>query len=466
MPPGSHSSSSHSSGGFSGGSHSSFHSSPSFHSSSSHSSYSSSYSSSSYSSSHSSSSHSSDYDSSGHSKPAYKPVNKPVERTVDSAENKRKLYHQRHTDDWNTIRTIMIYHYLFCDSNDRQSKTRYRYYPHGYTDKTDYYNKPGYYNEVTGKRYDNIIMPGVENVVTCPHCQKQFFHKWGDSDTSPSTVDCPFCDEHITVRDIEKDEFLKSSETYTPEEKKKLRKETMVSVIPKVLGALVIISVLFAAGYGIYKWIWWAGTHPVETQINQNVPYQEPAVATAKVSSQKTLYVEPLGREVPYDGENYYDKETDSYFWFNTDVNPAQWQYWFEGISSQYGDYGWMEFDSNEQQWYVETYSGNWVKYEGDTSKMWHFEDAYQSPESMKQVTTVSNVQNVTVQDTVYYSGLDPNQTYTVVVTIVDKNTNEPITDVPITIQPEEPEGTVTVDLSVPEGREYTTLERISKPED
>ncbi len=75
------------------------------------------------------------------------------------------------------------------------------------------------------------------------------------------------------------------------------------------------------------------------------------------------------------DEESYYDTENDCYFWFNTDVEPAIWQYWAEGISSDFGDYGWMEYEA--PHWYVETDDG-WIplpaKY--DTSHLWHFENA------------------------------------------------------------------------------------------
>ena len=71
---------------------------------------------------------------------------------------------------------------------------------------------------------------------------------------------------------------------------------------------------------------------------------------------------------------NYYDKETDCWLWQNTDVTPAVWQYWFEGISSDYGDYGWMEWDDSEKTWYIEASEGNWIalpaKY--DTGRLWH----------------------------------------------------------------------------------------------
>ena len=78
-----------------------------------------------------------------------------------------------------------------------------------------------------------------------------------------------------------------------------------------------------------------------------------------------------------YSYESYYDKESDCYVWYNTDVSPNLWQYWYEGISSDYGDYGWIEYEDGE--WYIERRDEDWIlldtdKY--DTSELWHFDSA------------------------------------------------------------------------------------------
>ena len=97
-----------------------------------------------------------------------------------------------------------------------------------------------------------------------------------------------------------------------------------------------------------------------------------------QAETQDSIYVEPLKRSVKWSEqyECYYDQPTDSYFFKNTEVSPAIWQYWFEGISSDYGDFGWMEWDVPEQRWYVQIGEYDWEplpesKY---TSSMWHFD--------------------------------------------------------------------------------------------
>ena len=62
-------------------------------------------------------------------------------------------------------------------------------------------------------------------------------------------------------------------------------------------------------------------------------------------------------------------------------TTPPQWQYWVEGISDDYGDYGWMEYDDAEQQWYIESEDG-WdvLPADYDAAALWHFENANEFP--------------------------------------------------------------------------------------
>ena len=72
------------------------------------------------------------------------------------------------------------------------------------------------------------------------------------------------------------------------------------------------------------------------------------------------------------EADSYYDQASDCWLWYNTDVEPAIWQYWYEGISSDYGDYGWMEHDSSG--WYIEKSQDNWIQLPGkyDAGELWY----------------------------------------------------------------------------------------------
>ena len=107
----------------------------------------------------------------------------------------------------------------------------------------------------------------------------------------------------------------------------------------------------------------------------ENKEKQEQYEATAV---QDRYYVEALGRYCDWNDEYecYYDKETDCYFWYNNTTKTHTWQYWYEGISSDYGDYGWMEWDEEEDCWIIEISEGEWIylpdRY--DQSYLWHIE--------------------------------------------------------------------------------------------
>lgn len=91
------------------------------------------------------------------------------------------------------------------------------------------------------------------------------------------------------------------------------------------------------------------------------------------------IYVAPLKRDVPWSDEynSYYDSQTDCYFFLNTDMDPPIWQYWYEDISSDYGEeYGWMEWDAKKYRWFVQTGKDKWEELPEDKiqPRMWHFD--------------------------------------------------------------------------------------------
>lgn len=118
------------------------------------------------------------------------------------------------------------------------------------------------------------------------------------------------------------------------------------------------------------------GTNPTETT-------RKPGKSFKKYSpgygiKHDSIYVPEIRRDCAYDAksDNYYDKETDCYFWLNNDVTPPIWQYWYEGISSDYGDYGWMEYDYDKECWFIETEKGKWEELPSyyNTDKLWHMD--------------------------------------------------------------------------------------------
>ena len=75
-----------------------------------------------------------------------------------------------------------------------------------------------------------------------------------------------------------------------------------------------------------------------------------------------------------YGARSYYDYDSDCYLWYNTDVSPNLWQYWYDDIA---GDnyYGWMECEGED--WYIEVSDTDWELYEGETDGLWHIENSF-----------------------------------------------------------------------------------------
>ena len=70
-----------------------------------------------------------------------------------------------------------------------------------------------------------------------------------------------------------------------------------------------------------------------------------------------------------------FDEDSDCWLWYTTEVDPPVWQYWVEGISSDFGDYGWMEHD--EDGWWIEASNGNWIELPDryDADGLWYIGD-------------------------------------------------------------------------------------------
>ena len=72
--------------------------------------------------------------------------------------------------------------------------------------------------------------------------------------------------------------------------------------------------------------------------------------------------------------DSYYDSASGLYLWYNTDLSPNLWQYWYEPISGDYGDYGWMEYENGV--WYIEAEQAQWLPVPAsyDTAPLWHID--------------------------------------------------------------------------------------------
>ena len=399
MPPSHHSSSSHSSH-----SHSSSHHSSSSHSSRSHSS-----------SHHSSSSHSSYSRSSSY-------------RSHSSGTRPAKVYTYVSGGSGRVINRPMVNQpsgYTHSKSVRRHycEKHNYTFFPEPWTDsatglsyKGGFYDENGqYYEDVAfkkGDRYEDVLF-------ACPYCGAKIHQNWKDGEI----VKCSSCGGNMNVVSF-LDTYTQDPEYTTMSQRGKTgydkdRARTSL-IIAIVVASMVVISsfiTLFAVITTLHmnsgsrydnSTRYDSGTrsedrgnrysylHDYDSYVYDDDTdvyddeYEDSSVSNVDIFG-KEIYLNDLGDSAyertgsndgaakiikwDYGVESYYDKDSDCYIWFNTDVSPNLWQYWYEGISSDYGDYGWMEYEDGS--WFIEESEGHWIELPAyyDRDKLWHIEE-------------------------------------------------------------------------------------------
>ena len=265
----------------------------------------------------------------------------------------------------------------------------YAYYPQDWVDADSgvSYQK-GYYDE-DGRRYDSVTFEEggrYRNVVChCPYCEQDTILDLSAGDVESHSLKCPNCGGNMEIVSeldtILSDGAAENTHVYDSEAslqnafpaKKKKRVWPIVAALVLAMGIVRSvrdrIAETVAPSGGQLQQV----TYSQNTASTQNTVFLEKQadgsyhVVTDVLRSDKILYYDR-------DYDSYYDEATDCWAWYNTDVEPAVWQYWYEGISSDYGDYGWMEHDATG--WYIEESEGVWSplpeKY--DTAGLWYID--------------------------------------------------------------------------------------------
>ena len=245
----------------------------------------------------------------------------------------------------------------------------------------------GYYDE-NGQHYENVAFEKngrYENVLChCPYCDRDTILNLDAKDAGMLNLECPHCGGTMELRS-QLDDILsqptenthsynsaESLENAFPKKKKKKK------VWPWIVGILV--------AFGLYG-------NFMDAKEEASYNYVEPLTITEHASVPNdvqfgdTVYLNSVGGNeytfapsgttsgdkvlewMPiYD--SYYDEKSDCYLGYNDDA--GVWQYWYEGISSNFGDYGWMEH--YDDGWFIEKSDGNWVELpaEYDVSGLWY----------------------------------------------------------------------------------------------
>ena len=312
-----------------------------------------------HSSSHHSSSHHSSHSSSHHSSSRSRSSSYRSSSHSSSRSSYRSYMPVRRTRTsqpygWNTreLGEISRFH---CAVHD------YDYYPKSWIAEDGRRFDEGYYDE-NGQHYNNMIMAGGTTMLKCDYCDNRMVYTWTDG----ALPTCDKCGAQLKI-DVQ-DKVENDGAGYTRERSDYSRSGFKILLL--ILGsyfAMHFIAAIVAGALALFSY--------KTTGKNSGQSAGTKSTSTVKNS----IYVDEIGRTCYKDGEDWYDSVTQCWFWYNNEESPYQWQYWYEGISSDYGDYGWMEYDMDDNAWYVEASDNNWVHLPDnyDTSKLWHMNDEY-----------------------------------------------------------------------------------------
>ena len=275
----------------------------------------------------------------------------------------------------------------------------YVYYPESWTDSESgtHYEK-GYYDE-NGKYYDSVAFQKngkYENVVChCPYCGTETVMSLDNRAGSTQSLQCPGCGAPMEIKS-ELDEVLDQPAENTHVYDSEASLSNAFGQPKKKKGHGLFIAVAIALCLLISSGFKNALYRSFHKPTIEQPSYQQQQIAQPDYSSgtnslslnQQMIYLEKqedgsyhvVSDPIRADRILYYDKEFDSFYeensdcwlWYNSDVDPEVWQYWYEGISSDYGDYGWMEHDA--EGWWIEAAEGDWIPLPSsyDSSRLWY----------------------------------------------------------------------------------------------
>lgn len=257
-------------------------------------------------------------------------------------------------------------------TNHYCKKHNYTYYATDWEYNGEYYKK-GYYDE-NGKYYENVIFKDVSGNVEleCQYCGTKTKTQWTEGDLPR----CSHCGGNMTIDYI--DEYTQMPGYKNP-----------TNIVAIIIGGYLFLQfspflmvLCCAVPIGFFS-------DSFDTDDGYNDSYYEDNYNDNKMPSNvemfgSIVYLDHIGNNIyvisddeiydkkmswDYASEMYYERESDCYLWYNTDVDPSIWQYWYDDIS---GDdyYGWMECENSV--WYKEESETSCPEYTGDTSNLWH----------------------------------------------------------------------------------------------
>ena len=265
----------------------------------------------------------------------------------------------------------------------------YIYYPIAWVDTaTGTRYEKGYYDE-SGNRYEDVSFQkngNYENVLChCPYCEQDTLINLSAKDVESRSLQCPNCGGAMEIRSALDDTVQTASNaedqrTYADQPAQTRKRGFGIGSIFTILFILVFVGRLFGS----------IGSHTNSSQSQEPIQIVSGQNDSADYNRRSTLYLVRTGdnsyrvtdsggsadKTMKWDSyqESFYDPETETWIWYNTELEEPVWQYWVEGISSDYGDYGWMEHDWDG--WWIEAGYGDWIELPAkyDASRLWYID--------------------------------------------------------------------------------------------
>lgn len=240
--------------------------------------------------------------------------------------------------------------------------------------------RKGYYDE-NGKYYDADTVAfkkpdgSYEAHYVCEYCGTELEANWKEG-FYPS---CKNCGAEMNKMPVYIDEIINignTDSTYSNSYKptKKMLTTFLVSTLLSIMAPIIILVIMFSSITRTVRDTYTEVEQVQETETNleiygNDIYLDEISENVYCICTQQDEYEKHITWD--YGAQAYYDYDSNCYLWYNTDVSPNLWQYWYDDIA---GDnyYGWMECEGDE--WYIEISDTEWEKYEGDTAQLWHIE--------------------------------------------------------------------------------------------
>ena len=192
----------------------------------------------------------------------------------------------------------------------------YVYYPVAWESEGTSY-AAGYYDE-DGNHYDSVLIKDEQTICKCEYCGSSVKIKW-EGGAMPN---CPNCGAPLSVQATDENGSQTGTEGTANTGGKK--KPSKAKIVLRILLAVFLLQFIWGL-ISVWNEEKAVGVQEVTTTGQETEPAEPYPVdggdSDAEWAEPEEVYVDALGRYCPLGSDgNYYDSETETYFWFNTDV--------------------------------------------------------------------------------------------------------------------------------------------------